>query len=269
MESAAEEAVRLGDPELMTRAALGVSFTSEVGRFDEKMAEVLEAALEAIGPGDSPPRAILLSWLAQDTTGSIPRAAAPTSTARRSGWRGGSATRAPSRHALSRANFIDATPEAARNGVEMNTEVIGAGAEAAATASWRCVRTCCGSTTICILGDIPAVDRDLDTYVRLATELRQPSFLWHIPLLRGMRAMIDGRFEEAEELALEARAGGERAGEPLAQQFVAHPGADDLPPAGPAGGDRRDGCRAGQALSGVAGLERRQHGRPRRARAAG
>jgi eukaryotic-like serine/threonine-protein kinase len=36
-----------------------------------------------------------------------------------------------------------------------------------------------------------------------------------------MRAMIDGRFDAAEEFAAEARAGGERAQEPLAQQFFA------------------------------------------------
>jgi len=69
------------------------------------------------------------------------------------------------------------------------------------------------------LGDIPAVDRDLEAYARLAAELRQPQHLWHVPLLRGMRAMIDGRFEAAEEFAAEVRAGGERAQEPLAQQF--------------------------------------------------
>ena len=220
MESAAEEAVGLGDPELITRAAVGVSFTSEVGRFDEKMAEVLEAALEAVGPGDSPPRAILLSWLAQDYYWVDPQGRCAdlhneaVSMARRLGDEGTLA------HTLSRANFIDATPEAARNGVETDTEVIGL-ARKLGDRELEVRSHVLRLNNHLALGDIPAVDRDLDAYVRLATELRQPSFLWHIPLLRGMRAMIDGRFEEAEELALEARAGGERAGEPLAQQFFA------------------------------------------------
>ena len=220
MESAAEEAVGLGDPELMTRAAVGVSFTSEVGRFDEKMAEVLEAALEAVGPGDSPPRAILLSWLAQDYYWVDPQGRCADlhneaiAMARRLGDEGTLA------HTLSRANFIDATPEAARNGVETHTEVIGL-ARKLGDRELEVRSHVLRLNNHLALGDIPAVDRDLDAYVRLATELRQPSFLWHIPLLRGMRAMIDGRFEEAEELALEARAGGERAGEPLARQFVA------------------------------------------------
>ena len=69
------------------------------------------------------------------------------------------------------------------------------------------------------LGDIAAVDRDLDAYARLAEQLRQPQHLWHIPLLRGVRAMIDGRFEDAERYSEEARIGGERAQEPIAEQF--------------------------------------------------
>jgi class 3 adenylate cyclase len=71
------------------------------------------------------------------------------------------------------------------------------------------------------LGDIRGVDAELAAYERLAKELRQPTFLWHIPLLRGMRAQVDGRFADAEALAAEALAGGERAQEPVARMFYA------------------------------------------------
>jgi eukaryotic-like serine/threonine-protein kinase len=71
------------------------------------------------------------------------------------------------------------------------------------------------------LGDIAAVDRELVAFERLANELRQPQHLWHVPLLRGMRALIDGRFEDAERLAQEAFAGGQRTQEPLSAQFYA------------------------------------------------
>ena len=71
------------------------------------------------------------------------------------------------------------------------------------------------------IGDIRGVDADLAAYERLAAELRQPQFLWHIPLLRGMRALIDGRFDDAESLAEEALAGGERAQEPVSAMFYA------------------------------------------------
>ncbi len=220
LEAAADEAGKLGDPELMTRAAVGVSFTAEVGRFDEKIVALIEAALGAVGPGDSPPRAILLSWLAQiyywiDPQGrSADLHAEAIAMARRLGDEGTLA------HVLSRANFIDISPDAARRGVEANTEII-ALARKVGDRELEARSHVLRLNNHLALGEIPAVDRDLDSYVRLATELRQPSFLWHIPLLRGMRAMIDGHFEEAEELALEARAGGERAGEPLAQQFFA------------------------------------------------
>ncbi len=220
LETAADEAATLGDPELMTRAAVGVSFTADVGGFDERMAQVLEAALGVVGPGDSPPRAILLSWLAQDYYWIDPQGRSTDlhneaiAMARRLGDEGTLA------HALSRANFIDITPDAARNGVEANTEVISL-ARKLGDRELEVRSHVLRLNNHLALGDIPAVDRDLDTYVRLATELRQPTFLWHIPILRAMRAMIDGRFEEAEQLALEARAGGERAGEPLAQQFFA------------------------------------------------
>ena len=69
------------------------------------------------------------------------------------------------------------------------------------------------------LGDIPAVDRELSTYARLAEELRMPQHIWHTFALRAMRAMIDGELEEAEELAGEARRRGERAEQPLATQY--------------------------------------------------
>src|SRR5919198_744309 len=65
------------------------------------------------------------------------------------------------------------------------------------------------------LGDVRAADRELDAYARLAAEVRQPQHLWHVPLLRGTRAIMDGRFKEAEEFAAEALKGGEQAGEPI------------------------------------------------------
>ena len=57
------------------------------------------------------------------------------------------------------------------------------------------------------VGDVARADVELDTYSRLAEELRMPQHLWHVPLLRGMRASMDGRFADAERLADEASAG--------------------------------------------------------------
>ena len=71
------------------------------------------------------------------------------------------------------------------------------------------------------LGDIPGVDADLAAVDRLATELRQPQWLWNVPLMRATRALIDGRFDEAGELAERSLALGTRAEEPVAAQFYA------------------------------------------------
>jgi class 3 adenylate cyclase len=71
------------------------------------------------------------------------------------------------------------------------------------------------------LGDIEEVDRELAQYAQLAEELRMPHHLWHVPAMRAMRALMDGELEEAERLAERARIEGERAEQPLANQFFA------------------------------------------------
>jgi tetratricopeptide (TPR) repeat protein len=63
-------------------------------------------------------------------------------------------------------------------------------------------------------GDIVGVDDDIAAYTRLATALRQPLYLWQVPSLRAMRALLDGRFEDAELAIEEARREGERAESP-------------------------------------------------------
>jgi eukaryotic-like serine/threonine-protein kinase len=76
-------------------------------------------------------------------------------------------------------------------------------------------------TDLLVLGDIAGVDRELEIYTRLAKRLRQPQHLWHVPLFRAMRAIMEGRFDDAEALSAEAATLGQRAQEPLAAQFTA------------------------------------------------
>jgi class 3 adenylate cyclase len=72
-----------------------------------------------------------------------------------------------------------------------------------------------------VLGDVAGTDADLAAYERLAGLLRQPQHSWHVPLLKATRAIIDGRFDEAERLSEEAYAAGQRAEEPVSVQFHA------------------------------------------------
>jgi tetratricopeptide (TPR) repeat protein len=53
-------------------------------------------------------------------------------------------------------------------------------------------------------------DRDLERYAQLADELRQPELLVHAAALRAMRALLEGRWPEAEQAAAEVLGLGER-----------------------------------------------------------
>lgn len=61
------------------------------------------------------------------------------------------------------------------------------------------------------LGDVTAANIELEICAQLATELRQPYYLWYVTTFRALRAFLDGRFDESERLAQEALAVGQRA----------------------------------------------------------
>jgi eukaryotic-like serine/threonine-protein kinase len=220
LEQGADAARELGDADLLCRAALGVGYVAEVGGQDERVVALLEAALEAIGPEDSDTRARLLGYMAQEHYWVDPQGLSAqffdeaTEMARRLGdertlgW------------LLSRGAFVRVDPDSARHGVEMNNETH-ALAKRFGDRELELRSHVLRLRDYLQLGDIPAVDRDLAAYERLAEELRQAQHLWHVPMLKAMRAIIDGRFTDAERLANEAREGGARAGEPLSQQFFA------------------------------------------------
>jgi eukaryotic-like serine/threonine-protein kinase len=218
LERAADAAIELGASELLCRAALGVGNVSEVGSVDQRVIELLEAALEAIGPEDGPVHAQLLSYLGNEHYWEDPEGRSAElhheaiEMARRLGDDRALA------FTLSRALFIDIDPEASERGIETSNEVLDLArrvGDRELEMRAHVLRLRCHLD----LGDIAAVDRDLEAYSRIASELRQPQHLWHVPLLRGTRALIDGRFADAERYTAEALEGGERAQEPIAQQF--------------------------------------------------
>jgi tetratricopeptide (TPR) repeat protein len=61
------------------------------------------------------------------------------------------------------------------------------------------------------LGDIAAVDVELEAWELLVEELRQPGQRWNLLFARAIRALLDGRFEEAERLITDALRFGRRA----------------------------------------------------------
>jgi tetratricopeptide (TPR) repeat protein len=58
------------------------------------------------------------------------------------------------------------------------------------------------------LCDIKGVDAELGAMITIAERIRQPFYLWVSAVLRVTRAIVDGRFHEAERLAREARESG-------------------------------------------------------------
>jgi hypothetical protein len=59
-------------------------------------------------------------------------------------------------------------------------------------------------------GDLAGVDAEVGAFSRLAGQLPIPAHRWWVALWKAMRALLDGRHDEAERLALEAQAIGER-----------------------------------------------------------
>lgn len=66
------------------------------------------------------------------------------------------------------------------------------------------------------LGDIRAFDLAIDAFAQCAKALKQPIYLWHLTTWRSMRALLEGRLDEAEALTAEALAAGQRAAQTTA-----------------------------------------------------
>ena len=215
LEQAADLARELGRSIDLARAAIAVANLSEAGVVDEPMIALLEEALAGIGEADSPLRSQLLSALAQELNWVDPAGRATSAgleaaeMARRIGDQQALA------QALIRRQFtgplgLEESRRRLRESDELHEIAKQLGdLELELRAHVYRLRNRLE------LGDIRGVDADLAAYERLAGLLRQPGYLWQIPLLRGTRALIDGRFDDAERLSAEALAGGERAQEPI------------------------------------------------------
>ena len=190
----------------------------EAGNVDERLVALIDEVLEAIGPEQSARRASLLSAKAQelywvDAQGvAAPLIAEAIEIAR--------AVDAPTTlaAALHRQLFIPVGPDAARERLAIADEMLAIGQASGDTESVLRAHAYRVQNRL-ELGEIEAVDRELEAYAAIADELRMPHHTWHTHALRGMRALLDGRIDEAERLAERARREGERAEQPLASQY--------------------------------------------------
>jgi class 3 adenylate cyclase/tetratricopeptide (TPR) repeat protein len=210
---AAETAKALDAPEPFARAALGFGTSFEFALLDrgavQQLIELVEAALRTLSPEDSPLRALLLSRLAMALYMAPPEtqhdalerrdmlSAEAVGMARRLG---DDSVLAPVLYArcfatLGPDNLAERTSISAEllrlAGVRGEQELV------LAARRWQLVISL-------ETGDIIAVERELQGYTRQANRLRQPLYLYWAAILQSTRALLHGRFDEAERLSLEA-----------------------------------------------------------------
>jgi DNA-binding SARP family transcriptional activator len=211
---AAELAERAGLADQLARAALGYGgrFSWARASTDGALMPLLERALAAIGDVDSLIRVRLLARLAaaaRDDPLSDRRVRVGEEAlriARRSGdpetiaaavegrWL---AVEGPDRHLTGEG--VDVGDELISLGHQIgDTERVYAGHDHRLHCLW-------------VLADRAGVDVELDALGTLADELRQPTHHWSVRTGRTMVALMEGRFDQAEQLIAETHTVGERA----------------------------------------------------------
>jgi tetratricopeptide (TPR) repeat protein len=212
-----DEAARLardnGWPDRLARAALGRGSGRggfEVASFDTEQIALLREAIAAIGPDDVVTHAWLLARLSvalsmdssyaerlalSDEAVSVARAAGDD--------------RALAYALAARCDVI-AGPDCCEARVEAATEIIAlshARGDAAGELLGRRLRV----VALGELGRWREFDADVDAFERLADTIRQPLYAWYAPLWRGMRALMEGRTDDADMLCGRAEVIGELA----------------------------------------------------------
>ena len=219
---AATLAVRLGDRDTVARAAIGAStrYIQPPGVIDEELISLLEQALELIGDEHSVVRVRLLARLcgalyysprraemrtiAAETTAiaeevGLPEARALAAAARRRAFWG---------PAYLEQRLSDSTEllTLAREAGDLELELQGH--------AWLVV-------DLLEHGYWGAVDAQIEAFTAGAERLRQPLYVWNAAVWRAMRALLEGRLEQADRLAAEALAIGSHAETVTAPQYYA------------------------------------------------
>jgi tetratricopeptide (TPR) repeat protein len=219
LERAARLAGTLGEHESLARAALALGRARVVaGRVDLRLVTLLEDALAALDPSDSPLRAALLGRLAAalyyspDVERLDRLTADGLAMARRLGHPGIIAGALLARllavwglrPVAERAALVDeAAPLAVRVG---STGLI------LECQSWRIVNRL-------EAGDVAGAEAELATYTAEAERLRSSTRRWHAALVRAAIDLLRGRFAEAGRSAADALAARQRGDDPNVPQL--------------------------------------------------
>jgi DNA-binding SARP family transcriptional activator len=222
LRAAAHLAMRRGDAESLARAAVAASrrYVQQPGVFDEELLALLDRALE-MTDGDlttlrvrllarlcgalyySPLRERMVAASAEATAianalGDPESRALAAAARRRTFW-------APSRLDQRLSDSAELL-RFAREAGDMELTLQGH--------AWLVV-------DLLEHGDLEAVDAQIEVFTDGAERLRQPLYLWQAAVWRGMRALLEGRLEEADALAARALAIGARAEAVTAAQYYA------------------------------------------------
>jgi tetratricopeptide (TPR) repeat protein len=207
---AAELAHKLELPDLLATAALGLGgrMGFGAGRRDEQLIALLEQALEALPDGDDPLRARLLARLAEALAFSERERLSDlceqaVAMARRIGD--------PSVLAavLLNVRFAVWGPSNAQRRCETADEVVRLAQDASDVAlevDGRLSRV----VDLLELGEVERADAELELCGDKAQEVRQRYQLWWLACLLALRALMDGRIADADELATHALQIGQR-----------------------------------------------------------
>jgi hypothetical protein len=208
-EEAADLARRLGDGEMLARAALG--YVVGLGgfllfaRFEAGVtgAGLLEEALAALPETDSPLRARVLARLAveiyrsSDVERRVQLSSEAVEMSRRLGDSEALVTALHARH------WALGSPEMIQERLENTREMLAMVAE---TGNQELAFLAHNSRFHCFLElcDGPAIDSEIAAITDLAERLHQPFYRWHGVCVQVIRAVLDGRFDDAERLGQNA-----------------------------------------------------------------
>ncbi len=206
---AASIARRIGDPDRLAQAALRCGAAFLIAVVDRALIGLLEEALAALPIGETALRARLLARLAAalqpaaDPAHPIGLAREALEMSRRVG---DESARREVLVAATSAMLYFADP---RERLPFDTELV----ELAQRAGDR-VAAVRGLLRLVFdhleIGDVTSADMAVDEYDRLSLAANVPMLRWRAPMLRAMRALMDGRFGDSEALCAEAAAIAER-----------------------------------------------------------
>jgi hypothetical protein len=212
-------AERLGDLDLLARAALTYGLVTKFATIDPVMVDLLERAVAALPAGDSPLRARLLARLAAalqpavDIDRPVRIAREAIATARRLGDRRGLLEAAYD----GLGALMDIVDPVERRALNLEVEALAI----AESDRDRLLRT---KTRLAVdhlaLGELALADACIDSFEALATEMRASWIGWRAPQFRALRAVIDGRFADAEALATRARDELARVRDPMGERAL-------------------------------------------------